>query len=213
MKESNTMFLRLRNPPFVELRGTILFQFSDFDIVVDVPGCIYTAKYPLKLFSSQSQEDIPSHFTRSLIISKSSYSRLDTTNIKMHYSIILATLFTIASLAAATPTPRDIYYGVSVNLITSAGLDPNKVSEPAPVQINTLTPVNCGSGQGCSVSELILDPGVHVNVDINTVECRGYKDTAGVVPGSLSFNVSSPAEISTNLGTIGSILCYIIEVD
>lgn len=129
----------------------------------------------------------------------------------MHSSTIFTSLVALASIAAATPIARDTYYGVSVNVITSAGLDPNKVSEPAPVEINKLTQIDCGEGGGCSVSELILDPGVAANVDINTVECRGYKDVAGVQPGTAPFDVNTPAEVSTNLATVSSILCYIVE--
>ncbi|KUJ20023.1 uncharacterized protein LY89DRAFT_468805 [Mollisia scopiformis] len=132
----------------------------------------------------------------------------------MHSSAIFTSLVAIASIAAASPTRRDTYYAVSVNVITSPGLDPNKVSEPAPIAINQLTAINCDStGTGCASSELILDPSIAINVDINTVECRAYKDAAGVEPGSLPFNVSTPAELSTNLGSISSILCYIVETD
>ena len=48
-------------------------------------------------------------------------------------------------------------------------------------------------------------------LDINAIECRAYKDTAGVVPGSATFTVHKPALISTNLATIGSVLCYVTE--
>lgn len=163
-----------------------------------------TPHYTLK--ASQSNPD-------NFKFSSSSHSLKRLKHINMHSTTIFTSLVALASIATATPTPRDIYYGVSVNVITSAGLDPNKVSEPAPVEINKLTQINCGEGLGCSVSELILDPGVHANVDINAVECRGFKDAAGVQPGSLPFNVTIPAEISTNLGTISSILCYIVETE
>jgi hypothetical protein len=132
----------------------------------------------------------------------------------MHSSTILTTLLTLASFTAASPTPRDIYYGVSIHVFTSPGNDPNKIASPAPLQINNLTPINCGNtpdGEGCLVSKLSLDQAPAVNVNIDDVECRGYKDAPGVVPGSAPFNVSTPAVISsTGLGSIGSLLCYII---
>jgi hypothetical protein len=133
----------------------------------------------------------------------------------MHFSNFLASLTTsliaIASLAAATPIPRDIYYyGVSINVTTSSGMDPNKTSEAIPVQLNTL--VACGYPEDpCSASALALDPDVAVNVDINTIECRAYQDFAGTQPGSAPFNVTQPAYLSTNLVTISTILCYVVE--
>ena len=80
------------------------------------------------------------------------------------------------------------------------------------MEINTLTPCYGDDGNGCSVSALILDPGVAINIDIEAVECRAYKDFAGVVPGSAPFNVSVEADISTNLATVGAVLCYVVEV-
>jgi hypothetical protein len=41
------------------------------------------------------------------------------------------------------------------------------------------------------------------------VECRAYKDFAGVQPGSAVFTVDKPAYLTTNLVEVGSILCYI----
>jgi hypothetical protein len=130
-------------------------------------------------------------------------------------TIITALLASMATLTLSAPVPRDTYYGVSINAVVSPGLSPQKVEEPIPVQINTLTPCYGSSDQstGCSVSALILDPSVAINVDINAVECRAYKDFAGTVPGSAPFNVSREADISTNLDTISSILCYIVELE
>jgi hypothetical protein len=135
----------------------------------------------------------------------------------MHSSTIISSLFAIIGLACAAPLTqaRQVevpYYGVSIGVITSDGLDPTKVLEPAPVEINKLTPCHGGNNEGCSVSELIVQNGTASNVDIDSIECRAYKDFAGVVPGSAPFNVSHPALVSTNLATISSILCYIVPV-
>lgn len=137
----------------------------------------------------------------------------------MHYSTFVATLAAIVSLATAIPvlakssTAPSTYYGVSVNADVSSGLDTQKVTEPIPIQLNTLTTCHGSTSEGCSVSQLSLDANVHPNVDINAVECRAYKDFAGTQPGSAPFNVSRPAYISTNLATISSILCYIVEAN
>jgi hypothetical protein len=130
----------------------------------------------------------------------------------MHASIITS-LLAVASLATAAPAMRSrgTYHGVSLEVQTSSGLDPNHVVEPAPIEINVLTACNGGNGQGCSVSKISIDPGIAINVDINSVECRAYKDFEGQEPGSAPFSIKSPAEISTNLATVSSILCYIVE--
>lgn len=134
----------------------------------------------------------------------------------MHSSIIIASLLAIAGLSFAAPLQahqaNTTYYGVSIGVITSSGMDPNKTLEPAPVEINKLTRCYGGDGQGCSASELIVQNGTASNVNIDSIECRAYKDFAGVVPGSAPFNVSTPALITTNLATISSILCYIVPL-
>ncbi len=136
----------------------------------------------------------------------------------MHSSIILSTLVAITGLTSALPTSittRDDtpYYGVSIGVIVSPGLDPTEVLEPAPVQMNVLARCSGDYGDGCSVSKLVVQSGTASGgLNETAIECRAYKDFAGVEPGSAPFNVSSPALISTNLATIGSILCYIVEV-
>jgi hypothetical protein len=132
----------------------------------------------------------------------------------MRSSTIFAAILAAASAVSAAPRmrTRSQYYGVSIGVITSAGLDPNKVLEPAPVEINNLTPCYGDNGQGCSVSELIVQNGTASGVNIEQIECRGYKDFDGVVPGSAPFNVTNPALVSTNLATISSILCYIVPL-
>jgi hypothetical protein len=131
----------------------------------------------------------------------------------MHSSTLLTTILVAACLASAAPRiQRDQYYGVSIGVIVSPGLDPNKVLEPAPVEINKLTSCYGDNNQGCSVSELIVQNGTASGVDINQIECRGYKDFTGVVPGSAPFNVTNPALVSTNLATISSFLCYVVPL-
>jgi hypothetical protein len=134
----------------------------------------------------------------------------------MHSSILTTSILALTSLSLAAPLQaRQVekpYYGVSIGVITSPGMDANKTLEPAPVEINKLTRCHGDAGQGCSASELIVQNGTAANVNIDSIECRAYKDFAGVVPGSAPFNVSSPALISTNLATISSILCYIVPL-
>ena len=132
----------------------------------------------------------------------------------MYSASILTTLLTLLAATTAAPTTtlplhQTQYYGVSIGIIVSPGLSPNKTLEPAPVPINVLTACYGTASQdvGCSVSELIVQNGTASGVDIEMVECRAYKDFAGVVPGSAAFNVNSPALVSTNLATVSSLLC------
>ncbi|CAK4031880.1 Hypothetical predicted protein [Lecanosticta acicola] len=121
-------------------------------------------------------------------------------------SIIIAAF---AALAAAAPdaghaAKRDTYYGIGLRVkITAAFTQPPEYS-PAPVEINKLT-----SFGNTSCTEISFDSGVHPNVDVDSVECRAYKDEAGVIPGSAPFTNKQPAELGTNLVEIGSVLCYI----
>jgi hypothetical protein len=123
---------------------------------------------------------------------------------------LITTLMAIAGFASATPLPRDIYYyGVSINITTSAGMDTNKTFEAIPVRLNTL--VACGNPElPCSASILTLDPNGGVNVNISYIECRAYQDFAGTQPGSAPFTVSQPAYLSTNLATVSTMLCYTV---
>ena len=58
----------------------------------------------------------------------------------MHSSTIFTAILAAAGAASAAPRmKRDPYYGVSIGVVVSAGLDPNMVVEPAPVEINNLT--------------------------------------------------------------------------
>ena len=123
----------------------------------------------------------------------------------MYTSTIITTILAAsASLVAAAPTKRDsTYHGISIN-INAAPSGQTPIYEPAPCELNVLTVL----GDSTSASELIFDVGVESNVDIATIECRAFKDQEGVTPGSAPFNYKSPAELSTNLVTVGSILCY-----
>ena len=146
----------------------------------------------------------------------------------MYTKTLLAVVF--ASLAAAAPASEKRakkYHGISLNGKTSdeltirssnnctsvdnltvnaapAGSPP--IYEPAPIEINKLTSLH-----KAEASELIFDSGVAINVDINKVECRAYKDVLGLVPGSAPFTNAQPAELSTSFVEIGSVLCYITE--
>jgi hypothetical protein len=131
----------------------------------------------------------------------------------MRPQVILTSLLAAANIIVARPASRQTTYDVSIAAVISSGLDPAVVEEIFPVQINILTACFENNTQGCSVSSLRLQPNSSTNVNENAIECRAYKDTAGVIPGSAPFNLTSPALISTNLATISTLLCYVVEVD
>ena len=124
--------------------------------------------------------------------------------VKMRSALIFTTVFAALATAAPAMTKRDdAYYGVSLFQYI------RNYRSPIPIEINTLTAFT-----NLSAYELSFDTGAAINVDINAVECRAYKDAAGVVAGSLPFNVTTPALLATpnNPVQIGSILCYIVEI-
>jgi len=157
----------------------------------------------------------------------------------MYTPTILTFLAVVASFASAVPTKRQDtpYYEVLLDFNLAYGLDPNPIYEsstylphnpathppilrqtnkpPVPVEINVLTPCynsSSASASPCSASSITII-GSSGGLNANQIECRGYKDLEGVVPGSAAFNVSSPAELSTNLATVSSVLCYVLGED
>jgi hypothetical protein len=131
----------------------------------------------------------------------------------MRPQVILTSLLAAVNIIVARPASRQTTYDVSIAAVISSGLDPTVVEEIFPVKINILTACFENNTQGCSVSSLHLQPNSSTNVNESAIECRAYQDTAGVIPGSAPFNLTSPALISTNLATISTILCYVVEVD
>ncbi|KAF2164482.1 hypothetical protein M409DRAFT_25360 [Zasmidium cellare ATCC 36951] len=127
----------------------------------------------------------------------------------MYTTAFLTTI--LAALASAAPTTSnlaardDTYYGVGLTIKTTDAFTQPPVYEPAPVEISVLTSLG-----NVSASEIKFDVPVASHVDVNQVECRAYKDDAGVVPGSAPFNAKTPAELSTNLVTVASVLCYVV---
>lgn len=113
----------------------------------------------------------------------------------------LTIFFTLAATASSPINPGDSgYHGVFIYTNTAP-------HEPVPVEIYKLTSL----GNEIYATELIFDHNVAINVDINSVECRAYRDEAGVMPGSAPFTNRQPAKLSTNLVHIQSIICYITE--
>ncbi|KAK4499516.1 hypothetical protein PRZ48_010031 [Zasmidium cellare] len=126
----------------------------------------------------------------------------------MYTTAFLATI--LAAVASAAPASNlaardDTYYGIGLTIKTTDAFTQPPVYEPAPVEINKLTSLG-----NVSASEIKFDIPTASHVDVNQIECRAYKDAAGVVPGSAPFNAKTPAELSTNLVEIGSVLCYIV---
>lgn len=124
----------------------------------------------------------------------------------MHTTTLLTTLFAV--LTAAGPIiPRQsnessTYYGVGLEFQLRFP-DGTPYYEPSPVELNQLTQVPVSG-----LYQISLDPKAS-NVDVDAVECRAYRDAAGVVPGSAPFSREHPALISTTGGSVASVLCYV----
>ncbi|TVY39508.1 hypothetical protein LSUB1_G005469, partial [Lachnellula subtilissima] len=96
---------------------------------------------------------------------------------------------------------------------TSAGLNwRNPTTVPVTATLNQLTLLN--AGQALSASSIAFSNSTSTpTIDINSVQCRAYKDAAGVQPGSAPFNATEPALLSTNLVDVSSVLCYVVTAD
>lgn len=62
--------------------------------------------------------------------------------------------------------------------------------------------------------KLSFDTGVAINVDVNSVQCRAYTDTAGTQPLGQAFSAEQAAVYSTpeKPVMVGSVLCYVAWV-
>ncbi|CZR63537.1 uncharacterized protein PAC_13434 [Phialocephala subalpina] len=113
----------------------------------------------------------------------------------MRTLLILSSL--LATLAVASPLaskPRDQFHGISIGCVTSYGLDPNKVLEPAPVELYTLTPICGQGGYGLGISELIVqNETASGGLNIEQIQRHGYKDFEASIPGTTEFDVNHPA--------------------
>ncbi|TVY57289.1 hypothetical protein LCER1_G004203, partial [Lachnellula cervina] len=95
---------------------------------------------------------------------------------------------------------------------TSSGRDwQNPTTLPITATLNQLTLLN--AGQPLSASSIAFSNSTSApasTININSVQCRAYKDAEGVVPGSAPFNSTAPALLSTNIVSVSSVLCYVV---
>ena len=126
-------------------------------------------------------------------------------------TILLGTLLLTTSTLAVPLTTRQTtsftpYHGISLHVDTNPPGEPETAS-PAPVEIAVLTPFS----SGVKASKLTFDTGVAINVDINYVECRAYKDAEGLEVLGGAFSLREPAVLSTTgVVEVGSVLCYVV---
>ncbi|KAF2097738.1 hypothetical protein NA57DRAFT_76547 [Rhizodiscina lignyota] len=123
----------------------------------------------------------------------------------MKTSTILSTF--AASLAAASPlVQRNATPSVEILAYTAGINNPNGSTQTITVKLNQLQ----YSSLEVTKLQVSNDNGAG-GINSNFVECRMYKDAAGTQVGSLPFNTTDPALISTNTVSIGSLLCYVIK--
>lgn len=143
--------------------------------------------------------------------------------INMFSSTFISTVALLAALASAAPAPvapracHDclgpagppslINPVVNIEVVTSLGLDPVKVSHLVPTSLNIPTPCDPSGTVRCSASEIILST-VANTTDVGAVECRIFSDLHATV-GSTIFDVDTPFPVSTNTDFVGSWLCYV----
>lgn len=126
----------------------------------------------------------------------------------MHSSAIVTSTIAFVALTTAAPaSKRNVqgYFGCNLNFNTASGLSNTTNIVGYPIEIGELTTFDI------SASSIAIDDGVNSQLDLNTIECRAFKDDAGMEPGSAPFTLASPAELSTNLVEVASVLCYILE--
>jgi len=127
----------------------------------------------------------------------------------MFAHIAIAAMLAALSAAAPAAAPKRAstpHYDVTLQVRLDAPVNGGPaVYESKPVAINLLT----SFGNGTSASQIRITNATNVNID--RVECRAFKDAAGVVPGSAAFTKADFAFLSTNVVSIESVLCYVTE--
>lgn len=129
------------------------------------------------------------------------FSQTTLLNTLLFCSTAFASPLTTRQTTSSTP-----FHGISLHVDTNPPGEPETAS-PAPIEIAVLTPFSLG----VQASKLTFDTGVAINVDINTVECRAYKDAEGLEVSSGPFSVREPAVLSQmGVVEVGSVLCYVV---
>lgn len=124
---------------------------------------------------------------------------------------LLSPLLTTISLANPLhPRSATTYHGLAIDINTAPGMSPANWTGPNLVPIATLTVF---PNAPVSASALRIDNETASNLVLADVECRAYRDTEGVQPGSAPFTLQQEALLSTNLGSVSSVLCYVTESD
>ncbi|KAI9692438.1 MAG: hypothetical protein M1822_006669 [Bathelium mastoideum] len=121
----------------------------------------------------------------------------------------------LASLSSASPllsprTTTTTTTTVSISYDSAPGMSPANWSAPVAIPLANLAVL---PGAPVSASSLRIDNTTTTDFDLANVECRAYKDEAGVQPGSAPFTLAQEALLSTNLGSVSSVLCYLTEGD
>ncbi|KAF1819040.1 uncharacterized protein K489DRAFT_412976 [Dissoconium aciculare CBS 342.82] len=133
----------------------------------------------------------------------------------MFTSILLTAAFAILS-ATASPVERraaavairDTYHGIDIMIRGGTPPGPEYIQQLR-VELNQLTSIDHDDVFEISFNQ---DDSTASNIaDINKVECRAYKDAAGVVSAGAPFTKAKPTHISDYGATVSSVLCYTID--
>ncbi|KAI5365413.1 hypothetical protein Slin14017_G053030 [Septoria linicola] len=97
------------------------------------------------------------------------------------------------------------YYGISLNInLARKGEQP--VYGRAPVELNKLAQYSVRA------SEILVDQGAAVGVDVRNVACQAYSDADGSKPIDEEFDAEEPLELAgegEELVSVGSVLCFV----
>ncbi|KAL9063438.1 MAG: hypothetical protein Q9157_008249 [Trypethelium eluteriae] len=123
---------------------------------------------------------------------------------------LLTTLLTLASASPLASLTLRQTYQLAVDYNSAPGMSPAEWSGPVLVPIAMLTTF---PGAPISASALRIDNETDSGLVLKDIECRAYRDTAGVETGSAPFTLAQEALLSTNLASVSSVLCYVTESD
>lgn len=109
---------------------------------------------------------------------------------------------------AATSTLLASTYASTVTLSTTPCLDLTIPTEQFSIELDTANPVAKDLPTVCGLRILSAS----ANVDVRTISCQAFRDTAGTQPGSAVFTYDEPALIATNPVQEKAILCTTVSL-
>jgi len=121
----------------------------------------------------------------------------------MHPITIMTSAFSLAALTTAAPLAKR-NPSLKLDFNTLPGMSNASSIVTYPIEINVLTAFDFAA------SGISIDIRGNSQFDLKTVECRAYKDEAGLDPASVPFSMAQKASFGTSPVEVGSVLCYTV---